>query len=59
MNVVFDNEYYTIKEVSEILKVSTQTIRNLIKKGDLDSFKVGWLIRIPRQEVEKLAKRRY
>lgn len=36
-----------VNEVANILGVTGKTIRNLIKAGDIDSIKVGRLIRIP------------
>ncbi|GEM_PF-2031183 len=35
-----DNRYTTIKEASELLKVSTRTIYNLIYKGLLKKHKI-------------------
>lgn len=42
-----DKQVYTLKEVATALGKSTRTIRNWIKKGDLEAFKLGnaWAIR--------------
>ena len=44
--------YLTIKECADILKVSEQTIRNYIKRGDLKSYKSGSSHRAPRRILE-------
>ena len=43
------SQYLTIKECADILKVSEQTIRNYIKRGDLKSYKFGTSHRAPRR----------
>lgn len=42
----------TIKDCAGILKVSEQTIRNYIKRGDLKSYKFGKSHRSPRRILE-------
>ena len=42
----------TVKEVAEILDVSDMTVRTIILKGDLKSFKVGNQYKIPKAELE-------
>ena len=44
--------YLTIKECADTLKVSEQTIRNYIKRGDLKSYKFGTSHRSPRRILE-------
>jgi len=46
--------FYTVDELAEMLKVSTQTIRAWIKSGKLKSFKIGKAHRIPDTEVQRL-----
>ena len=45
------NNLYTIKEASELLKVSKLTIRNHIEKGTLKATNFGRSIRIPHNEI--------
>lgn len=46
----------SVDEVASILGVTGKTIRHLIKAGDIDSIKVGRLIRIPKDRlIEYLA----
>ena len=49
-------KYYTIKEVAEHLKVSTQTVRNWIKKGDLEAAKLKHAVRISEENLKKILK---
>jgi excisionase family DNA binding protein len=45
-------EWFTISEVAKLLKVSDQTIRNRINRGDYPgAIRVGRLYRIPAAEV--------
>jgi len=37
-----------VKQVSEILKVSTKTIYRLLRVGEIDSLKIGREFRIPK-----------
>ena len=47
-------EYYTIEELAEKLKVTRQAIHNWIKDGRIDSIKIGRARRIPAAAVERL-----
>lgn len=51
---ILDDEYYTIYEVADILKVHHTTIRRAIKDNRLKAFKVGtkWLIK--KEDIERL-----
>ena len=48
------DEYYTIEEVADKLKVTRQAIHKWIKAGRLESVKAGRARRIPRTAVERL-----
>jgi excisionase family DNA binding protein len=48
---------YTIEEVARILKVSSATVRKLIKSGELESFKVGHQTRITQEALDNYIKR--
>ena len=47
-------EYYTIEEVADRLKVTRQAIHKWIKDGRLESVKAGRARRIPRSALERL-----
>lgn len=46
---------YTVKEVSELLKLREEQVRNLLKKGVIKGFKVGKYWRVTKTEVVRLA----
>ena len=45
-------ELLTVKEVAKRLDVSDMTIRTLILKGELKSFKIGNQYKIPEKNLE-------
>ncbi len=47
-------EVYTILEAAQLLKVSDDTIRRMIKEGTLDAVKVRGQWRIKKASVDKL-----
>lgn len=49
-----EDKFYTIEEVSSILKVHHSTIRRAIKDNRLKAFKIGtkWLIK--KEDIESL-----
>lgn len=51
---ILNDEYYTIYEVADILKVHHTTIRRAIKDDRLKAFKIGtkWLIKA--KDIERL-----
>lgn len=49
--------YLTTEEVAQKLRVTTWTIYNLIKSGELAAFRVGAQWRIPAKEVDALIER--
>jgi len=50
-----EEKVYTVKEVSELLKVREEQVRNLLKKGVIKGFKVGKYWRVTKKEVDRLA----
>jgi len=49
--------YLTPEEVAKKLRVTTWTIYNLIKRGELPAFRVGAQWRIPQEEVNAMIER--
>lgn len=47
-----DTISYTTEEIAQILKVSKLTVYDLIKKGDLPSYRVGRQIRVDAHDLE-------
>ncbi len=44
---------YTLEEVADILKVSVSTVRNLINRGELKAIRVGFQLRIKKEELDR------
>jgi excisionase family DNA binding protein len=44
---------YTVDEVAKILKVSVQTVRNLIRDKKLRAFRVGIQLRVKQEELDR------
>ena len=45
--------YYTVDEVSEKLKLNPETIRNFIRRGELQAYKFGKAYRIEEEELQR------
>ena len=54
---LLDQEFLTVAEVAEILKLNQQTVRNWIDGGYLKAFHVGRRVRILRSDLEELLER--
>ncbi len=46
-------EFYTIKEVSELFKVAYLTVYRWIKDGKLESYKLGKQYKIKKADIDK------
>lgn len=46
-----DNDVMTLEETSKLLKVHPNTVRRLVKRGELPAKKVGTLWRFSRRAV--------
>lgn len=44
---------YTVEQVAEILQVSEQTVRKLIKDKQLKAFRVGSQIRVRKEDLDR------
>lgn len=40
-SIAVDDEYLTVAEIAELLKLNQQTVRNIIDRGDLPAVRVG------------------
>jgi excisionase family DNA binding protein len=45
-------EIYTIPEVAKILRVNQVTVNRLIKRQELNAYKIGKIYRITKEELE-------
>lgn len=51
------DEFYTVEQLSDLLKVHWQTILNYIKSGKLNAVKLGKGYRIPKKEFDIFVKK--
>ena len=49
--------YATVDEAAELLRVVPKTVRNRIRSGDLEAYRHGRRIIIPRAAIKRLIKR--
>ena len=52
-------EFLTVAEVAEMLKLNQQTIRNWIDQGSLPALRVGRRVRIRRSDFERVLEDAY
>jgi excisionase family DNA binding protein len=55
----FDDEFLTVAEVAELLKLNQQTLRNWIEQGQLPAIRIGRRVRIRRSDFERLVQQGY
>jgi len=48
---------YTLEEVAEILRVSVSTVRNLIKRKELTALRVGFQLRVRKEDLDSYIQR--
>jgi len=46
--------YYTPEELARALKVSGETVRARLRRGEIKGLRLGRIWRVPRDEVERL-----
>lgn len=51
-----NNTFYTVQQVSNLLKVHWQTVLNYIKSGKLKALKLGKGYRINKEDLDKFIK---
>ena len=49
-----EDKFYSIDEVAEILGLSSQTIRKLVKEGRIKAIRLGHAYRIPMESIQAL-----
>ncbi len=54
-----DEEFLTVAEVAEMLKLNQQTVRNWIDQGSLPALHVGRSVRIQRSDFDAFIERGY
>jgi excisionase family DNA binding protein len=48
------DEFLTVAEVAELLKLNPQTVRNWIDQGSLSALRIGRRVRIRREDFQAL-----
>ena len=46
------DDFLTVREVATLLKVSDKTVRRVMARGELPSFRVGAQVRFRRTDIE-------
>jgi excisionase family DNA binding protein len=59
MNLVDPEEFLTVAEVADVLKLNQQTVRNWIDQGSLPALRVGRRVRIKRSDFERVLAESY
>jgi excisionase family DNA binding protein len=54
-----DDEFLTVAEIAELLKLNQQTLRNWIEQGQLPAVRIGRRVRIRRSDFERLVQEGY
>lgn len=54
-----EDEFLTVAEVAEVLKLNPQTIRNWIDQGSLPALRVGRRVRIKRSDFMRILEEGY
>jgi excisionase family DNA binding protein len=54
-----EEEYLTVAEVAETLKLNQQTVRNWIDQGSLPALRVGRRVRIKRSDFQRILEESY
>lgn len=49
-----EHQVFSIQEVADKLRVSDDTVRRMISRGDLPAFRMGWKWRIKKEVLERL-----
>lgn len=55
----FDRPFYTVPEAAEKLRVHENTIYNMVRRGEIEHYKIGAQIRISAAELERLKVERH
>ena len=57
VNIMEENklpDLMTVTEVAKVLRMTSQAIRDMIKRGEISAVRVGRQYRIARSEVERI-----
>jgi excisionase family DNA binding protein len=57
MSISFDDDFLTVKEVADHLKLNQQTVRNWIDDHQLPAVRIGRRVRVRRADLEEMLAR--
>jgi excisionase family DNA binding protein len=49
-------KFLTVREISERLNVSPASVYHLIQAKEINFYKIGWLVRIREEDIDKYLK---
>ncbi len=55
--MALEQEFYTVKELAELLKVTEMTVRRMMRRGDIPYHNIGRAKRFRREDIEAFLKR--
>jgi putative molybdopterin biosynthesis protein len=53
MRLMADTTMYTVEEIAKMLKVSTETIRKLIARGEIKAKRIGKQYRVTQEALDE------
>lgn len=56
LDSMVDRAVYTVKEVAELLGLSEKAIRDMIKRGDIPSFRLGRSVFVPKEKMDAIVR---
>ena len=57
--IIVEDRFFSVDEVAEILGLSSQTIRKLVKEGRIKAIRLGHAYRIPVESIQYLKRNIY
>ena len=51
--------FYTTKQVADLFQVTTETVRNWIKAGQLEAITINGFFRVSQEAIDAFAEKRY
>ena len=54
MSATWDDEYLTVHEIADRLKLNQQTVRNWIDQGRLPAVRIGRRVRVRRADLDRV-----
>ena len=54
---LLEKEFYSVKELRELLGVADKTVRRLMYRGEIDYYRIGRQVRFERGDIESYLQR--